>query len=102
MFLLYTLENEFHFLFECNLYNDLRANYIPNYYTSNPNMVKTIEMMMTNDPTDIRNIATYIYKSFELHVRENCKFVRYNFVIIQIVLYVDTSCIFSLMMSGNC
>jgi len=32
-------------------------------------MVKTIEMMMTNDQTVIRNIATYIYKSFEL--REN-------------------------------
>jgi len=30
-------------------------------------MVKTIEMMMTNDPTE--NTATYIYKSFEF--REN-------------------------------
>ena len=53
-----TMENEFHFLFECNLYNDLRAKYTPNFYTSHPNM------MMTNDPTE--NTATYIYKSFEL------------------------------------
>ena len=28
-----TLENEFYFLFECNLYNNLRAKYVPNYYT---------------------------------------------------------------------
>ena len=30
---------------------------------------QTIDMMMSNDPTVIRNIATYIYKSFDL--REN-------------------------------
>jgi len=38
---------------------------MPNYYTSNPNMVKSIEMMMTNDMTVIRNIATYINKYFK-------------------------------------
>ena len=64
-----TLENEFYFLFECNLYNNLRAKCIPNYYTSNPNMVKTIEKVVTDDPTAIRNIANYIYKSVEF--REN-------------------------------
>jgi len=60
----YTLKDKLHFLFECNLYNykDLRANiYIPNYYTSKPNMANTIEMMMTNDQkvTRILNIFTY-------------------------------------------
>jgi len=32
-------------------------------------MVKTIEIVMTDDTTAIRNIATYIYKSVEF--REN-------------------------------
>ena len=39
----YTLEDEFHFILECPLYQDLRAEYIKRYYWVRPTMPKFIE-----------------------------------------------------------
>ena len=39
------IENEFHFLFECSLYNDLRLQYIDSYFYENPNHFKRFVLL---------------------------------------------------------
>ena len=51
------LEDEFHFLLECTLYEDLRKQYIKKYFWYRTNMLKLRELMSTKN----RNII-YIKK----------------------------------------
>jgi len=39
------LEDEYHFVLECNLYNTLRKLYIPKYYRNCPNVLKMYELI---------------------------------------------------------
>ena len=39
------LEDEYHFVFECEIYKDLRSKYIAPYYWRRPNMFKFIELL---------------------------------------------------------
>ena len=48
-----TLEDEFHFILECHLYQDLRAEYIKRYYWVRPNMPKFIELLKSENKTTI-------------------------------------------------
>jgi len=58
------LEDEFHFLFECSLYNDIRKKYIKQYYWKRPNIPKFIELMQSDNQTINRNLANYVHKAF--------------------------------------
>lgn len=42
------LGDEFHYLFECSILNDVRKKYIPRYYRQNPNAIK-FESLMNSD-----------------------------------------------------
>ena len=64
-----TLEDEFHFVLECQLYTDLRKTHIKKYFWRNPNVPKFIELMTSNNVIIIKDLAMYIYKSFQ--VRNN-------------------------------
>ena len=59
------LEDEFHFLLECTLYEDLRKQYIKKYFWHRPNMLKLRELMSTKNRTIIKNTAIYIEKAFK-------------------------------------
>lgn len=59
------LEDEFHFIFECPIYTDLRKLYIDKYYLIRPSMFKLIELLTTNRKKQIRNLGIFIYKAFE-------------------------------------
>ena len=37
--------DEYHFVLECNIYTDLRTQYIPNYYRCRPNMYKFVDLL---------------------------------------------------------
>ena len=39
------LEDEFHFILICPIYNELRTMYIKRYYINNPSMYKFIELL---------------------------------------------------------
>ena len=56
----------FHFLLECNLYNDLRVQYIKRYYWNRPNILKLKELMSTTNKKTIRNLSIYIEKAFKI------------------------------------
>lgn len=60
------LEDEYHFIFECILYEDLRRNYIPKYYRIRPNMFKCVDLLSTTNVMHINKLATYVYKAFEI------------------------------------
>ena len=58
------LEDEFHFLLECRLYNEIRKKYIKKYYWGSPNMIKLKELMTITNETMLLNVAIY-GKSFQ-------------------------------------
>ena len=60
------LEDEFHLLFECKLYNSIRKRYINQYYVKNPNMFKTEELINSHSIYTVRNLAMFIYNAFEI------------------------------------
>ena len=43
------LEDEYHLLFECSLYNDERVAYLKSYYLRNKSMFKAVELMQENN-----------------------------------------------------
>ena len=60
------LEDEFHFSFECSLYNDERVAYLKPYYLRNKSMFKTIELMQENNSKTLKQLAMYIHKCFDI------------------------------------
>ena len=60
------LEDEFHFLFECILYSDLRKQYIRKYFWNRPNMIKLKELMSTTNKRTIRKLSLYTEKAFKI------------------------------------
>ena len=57
------LENEFHFMIVCQLYDDIRLVYIPLYYYQFPSYTKFYSLMSSENETLIRNTAMYIYNA---------------------------------------
>jgi len=60
------LEDEFHLLFECKAYDDIRVKYIKRYYRDTLNMIKTTELMLSEHVKTQRNLAAFIYHAFEI------------------------------------
>ena len=59
------LEDEFHFVLECQLYQDLRNEYIKKYFWKRPNIPKFIELLQSENKKTIKNLSVYIHKSFK-------------------------------------
>jgi hypothetical protein len=60
-----SLEDEFHFLLECELYKDLRIRYIKPYFRKRPNIPKFIELFSCEDQSINLNLAIYTFKAME-------------------------------------
>ena len=60
-----SLEDEFHFVLECSLYQELRQEYIKRYFWIRPNIPKFIELLQSENKKIIKNLSVYIHKSFE-------------------------------------
>ena len=61
------LDDEYHFLLECNLYKDNRSKFIKSYYWRRPSMFKCTQLMTTGNKKDLRNLAKYVYKCFTIN-----------------------------------
>ena len=61
-----SLEDEFHFILECPLYQDLRQEHINRYFGVRPNIPKFIELLQSENKKIIRNLSVYIFESFKL------------------------------------
>ena len=59
------IEDEFHFVLVCPFYSDLRAQFIPKYYTKNPNMIKFIALLNIEKKSVLTKLAVFCIKAFE-------------------------------------
>ena len=64
------LEDEYHFVIECSLYNSLRRKYIDQVYWRRPNMYKFINLITSDNNRTINNLAIYVHKAFKLRNNE--------------------------------
>ena len=78
------LENEYHFLFECQLYSDLRRKYLKRYFWIRTNMLKLKELMLSTNTNVIKNLGLFVKKAFK--VREQNPIIIKLFSIIRILL----------------
>ena len=60
----HVLEDEFHFVLQCEAYIDIREMYIPLYYRRRPNMHKFVQLINTDNQTLLRKLSIFIYKAF--------------------------------------
>ncbi|MCG8045176.1 MAG: reverse transcriptase family protein [Candidatus Thiodiazotropha taylori] len=59
------LEDEYHFLFECVLYQELRKQYIGRYYWQRPSMIKLVELVSSKNENILKKLSTYLNKAFK-------------------------------------
>ena len=57
------VENEFHILFRCSAYFDLRLAYIPDYYILEPSIDKLYQLLSTNNKHTMNQVTEFITKS---------------------------------------
>ena len=55
------VENEFHLLFRCNAYTAIRSSFIPDRFTSRPNITTLYELIESNDINVIKQICEFIF-----------------------------------------
>ena len=60
------LEDEFHFVLECQAYKELRKTYISKYFWKRPNMFKFIELINSTNTRCIRRLCTFIFQAFKV------------------------------------
>ena len=60
------IEDEYHFIIECHLYNDLRKKYISKYFWIRPSMFKFVELINSTNQNCIRKLGAFIYQAFKL------------------------------------
>ena len=66
------LEDEYHFVLECSLYNELKKQYIPSLYRNNPSMQKCIQLLSIENPLLLINLIYYVYKAFGIRTNSIC------------------------------
>ena len=60
------VENEFHFLFECPLYSELRTQYLDCYFYEHPNNFKLRQLFNSTREKQATDLSIFIYKAFTL------------------------------------
>ena len=60
------IEDKFHFILECTLFQNIRKKYIKRYFWLRPNIPKFIQLMTSENKQIIRNLASYVFESFKI------------------------------------
>ena len=60
------LEDEFHFLFECPWYKDLRRKFVRNVLLQKQNMLKFIELITSENETVMKKVSMFV--CFDLRI----------------------------------
>jgi len=58
------LDDEYHFVLECRILEDLRTKYIPSTYRTRPNMYKLIKIFDCTNKNTVGNLSIFINKAF--------------------------------------
>lgn len=68
------LEDEYHFVMECQLYANVRKQCLPAYFWKRPNMFKFTELIKTESIRILKNLSIYVKEAFE--IRNNIMYIR--------------------------
>ena len=60
------IEDEFHFLFICPIYADLRKTLLKPYYIDRPSMFKLIQLLSSENYKEQLNLGKYIFRAYSL------------------------------------
>ena len=60
-----SLEDEYHFLIECQNYDELRKTYIKPYFWKHPSYFKCIQLLTSENKSELKKLSVYIHKAFE-------------------------------------
>ena len=61
---LHEVEDEFHFIFVCPCYRDLRVKYLNRYYYTRPSMFKLVNLLSVKNKTKLCNLARFLISAF--------------------------------------
>ena len=62
----FDIEDEFHFIFKCSVYDELRNQFIKPYFSVNPSVFKLIQLLSTENVKDLINLGKYICRAHSL------------------------------------
>ena len=62
----YMVEDEKHFIIECNAYNNLREQYIPRKYWNHHTDIIYVKLMFPDSYIVLNNLAVYIREALKL------------------------------------
>lgn len=62
------IEDEFHFLFICPVFHDLRNKFIKHYYSRRPSVFKLIQLFCSTNTKDVNQLGKYIYHANKLRM----------------------------------
>ena len=65
------IKNEYQFILECIIYNDLRKQYIDRFYWQRPNLFKLKLLFDSINENTIKNQCIFIFKAFKIKQNEN-------------------------------
>lgn len=57
------VEDEYHFIFKCSMYHEYRKLYIKKYYWYKPSMYKLLQLLSTENTTELSNLGKYLQKA---------------------------------------
>ena len=60
------VEDEFHFVLKCPVYDCFRKLYIKKYYRTHPSVFKLVQLLCTENFKDLCNLGIFLMKSFNL------------------------------------
>ena len=60
------IEDEFHFMFKCTPYVQLRQTYIKRYYRVKPSMFKLVQLLKTQNKSEVFMLSKYISEAFKV------------------------------------
>ena len=63
------IDDEYHFIYECPIFNNIRDMYIKPYYHIRPNAYKLCQLLSTQNNTDIIKLGKYTKESFQIRIR---------------------------------
>ena len=60
------IEDEYHFMIKCPVYDSIRKELIKPYYCRRPSVFKFVELMRSENKTILRNLSKFIVQAFDL------------------------------------
>ena len=55
------IEDEYHFILECDKYNDIRCKYIKSYYYERPSTFKLVQLLSVRNVKELNNLGKYLF-----------------------------------------